>query len=543
MGTYLNPGNSGFEEIRQSEYVDKTGLIRLINQTIGTKQKLTCISRPRRFGKSFAAQMLRAYYDCTCDSHFLFDDLDIAQSADYEKHLNQYHVIYLDITGFISRIKRCRGDIADVPDHIVEAIKNEVIALYPNVSPNEPLSACLKNCVKATGRKIVFIIDEWDAMIRDAKFNLTAQEQYLNLLREWFKNGNFTSDVVAAAYMTGILPIKKDGSQSAISDFDEYTILAPDSFAEYTGFTEREVQTLCKSHAMDFAEAKKWYDGYFFDEIGSVYNPFSVMSAMRRKKIKSYWKKTSSAEALQTYVDMNMDGLQEDVVRLIAGEHIKIDTDSFENDFETFKSKDDVLTLLIHLGYLAYDEKSETARIPNEEVRIEFNNMLRKGRHLKLMELIRNSDQLLKDTIQGNAAAVSRAIQTVRDSAYAPTYYNEEQALRSTVRSAYITCVDQYMKIEELPTGHGIADLVYIPLRESSLPALVIELKWNKTAEGAIAQIKERNYPAILESYGGEIILVGVNYDENTKNHTCKIEKLVKTQASSAPTAQIPTTR
>lgn len=275
--------------------------------------------------------------------------------------------------------------------------------------------------------------------------------------------------------MTGILPIKKDGSQSAISDFIEYPILDPDGFAEFTGFTEVEVKRLCEEHRMSFEDARQWYDGYDFPEAGAIYNPYSVMSAMRKGKFRSYWQKTSAAESLMTYINMDFEGLQEIIARLIAGEEVEVRTSSFENDFETFKSKDDVLTLLLHLGYLTYHEEAGTARIPNEEVRIEFEKILEgTGVSKKWVELIGHSQKLLEDMI----------------------------------------------------AGKGIADVVYLPKRRSVLPALIIELKWNKSSEGAIGQIKTRNYPAVLEDFGGEIVMVGINYDEKTKEHSCGIEKV-----------------
>ena len=246
MGIYLNPGNKGFQEILQSDYVDKTGLIALVNKTVGTMGKLTCISRPRRFGKSYAAKMLCAYYDCSCDSRGLFDDKEIARTGGYLTHLNQYHVISIDAAGFVSMVKKQHKAVGDVPELIEKRIREELVSLYPELGTESYLADCLIRCVEKTGREFVFIIDEWDAPIREAKEDKNAQTAYLNLLREWFKNNNFTPQVVAAAYMTGILPLKKDGSQSAISDFIEYPILDPDGFAEYTGFTEGEVRRLCE---------------------------------------------------------------------------------------------------------------------------------------------------------------------------------------------------------------------------------------------------------------------------------------------------------
>jgi hypothetical protein len=369
------------------------------------------------------------------------------------------------------------------------------------------------------------------------------QKEYLEFLRSLFKNSGTTSKIFAAAYMTGILPIKKDGSQSAISDFEEYSVLEPGDFAGYVGFTEEEVKRICEEKNKDFEKMKFWYDGYTVGDKHSIYNPYSVMHAAGSGKFRSYWKKTSAAETLMTYIDMDQDGLQDTIARLIAGESVVVDTDSFQNDVETFTCKDDVLTLLTHLGYLTYEEEQESydgdgvtglVRIPNEEVRSEFDKILRKAKHRSLIELVRKSDQLLKDTLEGKSDAVAKAIADVHDSEYAPTYYSNEQSLRYVVKMAYISCVDQYAKVEELPSGHGLADVVFLPKRRSTLPAMIVELKWNQEAEGAVKQIKERNYPKVLTNYGGRIVLVGINYDDDTKKHECVIEEYRKENNSTS---------
>ena len=481
MGIYLNPGNIGFEQICRGEYIDKTGLIRLVNQRIGGPNNLLCISRPRRFGKSYAAMMLCAYYDCSCDSHHLFAKRNIGKAKSYRTYLNQYNVIYLDITGFISAAKRQGIPLRDVPNMIVGTIHEELMLQAPELPWQKSLTDCLVRYVeKPEGKSFIFIIDEWDA----------------------------------------------NGSQSAISDFQEYSILNPDQFAEFTGFTEREVRKLCKKNKMDFEKVKAWYDGYDFHEVGSIYNPFSVVRAMEAAECRSFWRESSAAESLKTYINMDFDGMQEMVSRLITGEEIEVDTWSFQNDFQTFRSRDDILTLLTHLGYLTYRKSEHTVRIPNEEVRNEFRNIL-KGNDVnpKWMELIRRSRKLLDDTVAGNGDAVARAIEEIRKEQYAPVYYNNELALRAVIKFAYIVTFGQYVKIEELPSGKGIADVVFIPKRLTKLPAMVVELKWNKTSGGAIRQIKDKGYPEVLKDYGGEILLIGINYDERTKIHTCEIEK------------------
>ncbi len=527
MGIYLNPGNSGFQRIINSEYVDKTGLIHQVNDSIGTVNNLICISRPRRFGKSYAAQMICAYYDCSCDSCGLFDDKEIAGTEGYLAHLNQYQVMNLDITTFLSAAQRKGIPLKEVPDMIVNRLFAELEEFYPDCTSGGGFADSLVRCVEKTGRKFVFIIDEWDALIREAKDDAVAQKRYLSLLREWFKSNNFTPKVVAAAYMTGILPIKKDGSQSAISDFTEYPILNPGAFAEYTGFTEEDVQKLCSKYGMSFEDTKKWYDGYDFSEIGAAYNPYSVMCAVRSREFQSYWRKTSAAESLMTYINMDFEGMQEVVLRLIAGEEIEVDTEGFENDFETFRSRDDVMTLLIHLGYLTWDRKEKVARIPNEEIKAEFRKVL-KGENVnrRWLEMIRHFQKLLESTIAGDSGTVVKAIEAIRQAQYAPTFYNNEQALRYVIKFAYIAAIDQYLKVEELPSGKGVADVVYLPKRKSMLPAMIVELKWDKSSEGAIGQIKQRNYPVVLQDYGGEIVMVGIGYNPKTKVHTCEIERI-----------------
>ena len=519
LGIYLNPGNIGFERILNGSYVDKTGMIRIINRSIGTTDNLICISRPRRFGKSYAAQMLCAYYDKTCDSSALFEKCLVSQDETYRTYLNRYDVIYLDMTNIMGE-----GGKTEIVPFLRRKITEELKQAYPDLTEDESFSTTLVRAIELAGNQIIMIIDEWDAPIREVP---EIQHEYLEFLRTLFKGSGTTSKIFAAVYMTGILPIKKDGSQSAISDFTEYPILDPGEFAEYTGFTEQEVQMLCKEYGMSFADAKAWYDGYDFPEAGAVYNPYSVMSAMKKGKYRSYWQKTSAAESLMTYINMDFEGLQEIIARLISGEEIAVKTDRFENDLKTFRSKDDVLTLLIHLGYLTYHEEDSTARIPNEEVRIEFEKILDgTGVSAKWVELIHRSQKLLEDTIAGDSEEVVKAIEAIRDTQYAPTFYNDEQALRYVIKFAYLAAIEHYLKIEELPSGHGIADVAYLPKRMSRYPAMVVELKWNKPSKGAIDQIRQNNYPAVLKEYDGEVLLVGISYDARSKKHSCRIEYL-----------------
>jgi hypothetical protein len=523
MGNYLNIGNDGFKFVRKGKYVDKSGLIAFINSTLETPRKLTCVSRPRRFGKSFAAKMLCAYYDKECDSSEIFEGLEIAKDETFNQYLNKYDVIYLDITSFISEIDNIKDIVHDIRANIIK----EVRAKYPDVEQDDVLSRTLANVAEATGNKFFIIIDEWDALFREAKNDTELQKEYVQLLRSLFK-GALTDKMLVGAYMTGILPIKKYGTQSALTDFKEYTMIEPKKLEKYVGFTEDEVKNLCDEYGLDFDEMKRWYDGYSFDHVKSVYSPNSVMEAVLNEKIGSYWTKTETYESLKVYIDMNEDGLKETIVQMLGGARIRIDVGTFQNDMTTITCKDDVLTLLIHLGYLAYDMDKEAAYIPNEEVRREFVRAVKYGRHKEVAKLIQTSDRLLQATLAMDSETVAYAIEEAHSAGAAPLYYNDEQALRSVIRFAYITCIDEFLRIEELPSGIGYADVVYLPKKGSDKPIMIVELKWNKTADGAIAQIKNRNYPKVLEGFGSDILLVGVNYDEKTKKHTCVIEKYKK---------------
>lgn len=520
MGRYLNVGNDGFRAIRKGRYVDKTGLISFINETLGTADKLTCVSRARRFGKSFAVKMLCAYYDKSCDSSELFDGLEIAEDPSYRQYLNKYDVIYLDMTLFISLC----GNMKDIMAYIQEQVIQEIADVYPAAAGEEHLSMAMAKASASAGIKFIVIIDEWDALFREAKNDTDLQKEYIRLLRGLFKS-SLTDSMIEAAYMTGILPIKKYGTQSAMTDFREYTMLSPKRLAKYAGFTETEVRQLCEDYGMDFGEAKRWYDGYSFKNVPSVYNPNAIMRAMQNQEFGSYWTETETYEALKIYIDMDFDGLREAILSMLGGEKCPVNTGTFQNDLTSLRSRDDVMVLLIHLGYLAYDGEAEKVYIPNEEIRQEFFLALKHSGHWEIAKLVKESDELLRAALNLNGEKVADAIEKMHSASTAPIFYNNEQALRSVIRLAFISCMEQFREIQELPSGNGYADMVYLPKKGSVMPIMLVELKWNKGAEGAIAQIKERNYPEVFEGYGSEVLLVGISYDERTKKHECVIEK------------------
>ncbi|MBQ0049906.1 MAG: AAA family ATPase [Bacteroidales bacterium] len=530
MGIYINKGNEGFRCALNGAYVDKTGMIEIINKTLDTERRFTCVTRSRRFGKSMAVDMLCAYYDNSSDSRTLFDGLAAQKGETFEKHLNQYPVISLDITDFITRYRQD----ADIVHCIQHNIMKELNEVYPDVKCEEgdDLMEFLIRIQQHKDEKFIVLIDEWDAICREFSDDPSVMDEYVKLLRRLFKGGK-SKDVFAGAYMTGILPIKKYKTQSALNNFEEYSVVNPGKLASFFGFTPEEVRTLAQGGEVTAEELRLWYDGYQIGKEPSIYNPYSVIRAIANEECNSYWSATSTYDNVVTYIQMNYDGLKDDVIKMLAGGRCKVNTTRFQNDLSVINSKDDIFTVLIHLGYLSYDKGKGECYIPNNEVRMEMTNAVEDTGWKRLTDALVASEKLLEDTLEGNEEAVARGIELTHDSNTSILSYNDENSLACALTIAYYHAMNDYVIHRELATGRGFADLVFIPRRNVDKPAMVVELKYNKDCVAAIEQIRQKNYPAkvaeYLESDGsGGILLVGINYDKETKAHTCKIEKYVR---------------
>lgn len=526
MGIYLNPGNNKFKRAVNSDiYVDKTGLIKYTNSIVDTLQSCVCVSRPRRFGKSMAADMLTAYYSKGCDSRELFSSLEIAKDENFEEHLNKYDTIFLNMQEFLSRSSNVKELLERVEGKVIRELKKQ----YPDVElyDENDLAETMQDIFAESECLFIVIIDEWDCIFREFKHDKAAQEIYLDFLRDLLKDKEY----IYLAYMTGILPIKKYGTHSALNMFDEFSMIDPGPLAEYVGFTEKEVEALCQKYQMDINEIKNWYDGYSFEEVESVYSPKSVVSCMRLGKLGNYWNQTETFEALQIYIDMNFEGLRDDILSMIAGETVPVNTRCFTNDMTTFRTEDDVLTLLIHLGYLGYRYADKTVFIPNEEIRSEYVSAIAVSDWGEVSKALKNSADTLQAIWQGREEQVAEGI---RQAHFETSHlqYNDENALSYTISLALYAARNFYTVHRELSGGKGFADIVFVPRKRFlDKPALVVELKWDKNAEGAIQQIKEKEYCRSLEEYKGNLLLVGINYDKKTQVHTCKIEQYRKEES------------
>lgn len=522
MGIYLNPSNVDFyNAVNHSQiYVDKTELIKYTNKVLFGEQKFICVSRPRRFGKSMAANMLTAYYSCGCDSKEMFSQLKIAEAESFEKHLNRYNVIHINMVNFLGESQDIDEMIGFIEEDLIDELKNE----YPDVRypRRENLIKVIAAIFSQTNIPFIFIIDEWDCIFRVHKSDEKSQTKYLNFLRNLLKDQSY----VALAYMTGILPIKKYGEHSAINMFTEIAMTNPRELAEFTGFTESEVKALCNEYGMPFDETKRWYDGYNLKGV-SIYNPRSVVMSMTGHDYDNYWTSTETYEALKIYIEMNFDGLKDKVTQLIAGEKIEINPGKFQNDMTTLRSADDIFTLLVHLGYLTYDFYTKQVWIPNSEVAQEFINSIEDGGWEEVVKAIKSSDELLKATLNCDEEKVAEMIDKAHSDNTSILKYNDENSLSCVISLAYYSARKTYTIERELPAEKGYADLVFRPRKNNSNPAMIVELKYDKSAEGALEQIKKKQYTDCLKDYSGEILLVGINYDKDSKCHNCRIEKIV----------------
>ena len=556
MGDIINPveGNSFVDLVEAKDtriFVDKTDFINRTNALLNTDGKLLSLTRPRRFGKTVTADMLLAYYSKGYDGQKIFDNLKITNNeykASYEKNINKYDVIYIDMNSIRDDYIAYTEDdelqvkgITTIVDYlqysVIEELKeNEDYAKILSESRKvgkKNLSSALKEICNHTKEQFILIMDEWDLIHRDYRNDTQLQESFIDFLRGLFK-GKKGQGSFAFAYLTGILPIKKYNSQSALNGFDEYNMLAPGDYAPYFGFTEGEVADIVKSQEckVSHQNLKEWYEGYKIKGV-DIYNPNSVCKAVSRNECISYWSKTSSNEEVVRLINTDFDGIKKDILNLIEGARVQFDFTNFQNDMVNIKDKNDVFSLLVCLGYLGCsdidgDEELKLAYVPNKEIKRALIGIIKQQEWYERMETIRRSESLLKAILELDATTVATLIQDVHNSpAVALLDYNNEESLTYCVMTGLLwSTLGKYISHREEQAGKGRADLVYEPTIKGTSPLILIEFKYVDSAEDAIKQIKEKEY---FKRYAGQyrnIILVGINYSTKTKDHQCLIEKL-----------------
>ena len=514
MGCYVNPNNGSFKQALNSEiYVDKSLLIEKTNEIIGSKESKLCVTRPRRFGKTIDANMLVAYYSKGAASSCLFDSLKISRTNTYWEHLNKYHVIFLNMQNFLSASKNMNEMIQFLSKRVIRELIDEFD--LNNIFDDTDLCVIMENIYKEQNESFVFIIDEWDCVFRSNKKE--DSRQYLDFLKTLLEDQPY----IELVYMTGILPIKKCDSYHLLNEFKDVSMSEALEYSKFMGFTEDAVKELCMKYHMDLNDMKRWYHGYQFGEQVSIFSPRSVVYAIHSRVFHNYWTSSETYEALAKYITMDFDGMKEAVIRLLSGQTEYVDTGAFQHDMTTIQSKDDVLTLLVHLGYLGYDLGQKAVYIPNYDVEDSFVQSIWNCHWDYISEAVIHSRYTLDGLWNKDAEKVAQYIEQAHlETSIIP--YNDENALAYTIYLAFLAAKNHYTMIRELPTGKGFADIAFIPFADK--PAMIVELKWDQDANGAIKQIKEKHYPASLEKYRDDLIMAEIAYDRETKKHTCVIE-------------------
>lgn len=526
MGIYLNPGNENFTETVNPAniYVDKTMMLDVLNGFIARGNKYICVSRPRRFGKTIAQNMIAAYYSKGCDSRELFSDKEIAHVDGYEKNLNRFNVIQVDLNGEYETAE----DKNNTLKGFLKFVKREFREQFTDVTfdNDDSLAQMMLKVYSQRHEQFIVLIDEYDVLVRE-EVSDDLYREYLAFLNGLFKN-NTLKPVLALAYITGILPVIRDRVQSKLNNFKEYTILDARELAEYVGFTSSEVRALCDKYDVNYDECRLWYDGYRQHGF-EIYNPESVVESIMSGYFANYWGKTSTYAVILDRLNANFDGMRDDVIRMMSGDSIPVEVGRYMNTMTDFHSKDDAFTYLIHTGYLAYNLEDGTCRIPNNEIRNEWLYAIEDDSDYKVTDqIIKASRNLLKETWAGNEDAVAKALDASHINVTTNRSYNNEDALQCAIYLAYFDALNLYTVVREMTAGKGFADMVYIPVKKGDHPAMIIELKKNGTTESALDQIKKKQYFDSLNHYQGDLLFVGINYDEETKIHECQIEKFVK---------------
>ena len=542
VGNFLNnvKEKNEFTLMAKDEYfVDKTWLISEINKRVGIKERFICITRPRRFGKTINAQMIASYYTKNLDMKYTFDKLNISKCPSYKEHLNKHNVIYMSFNTKNVKFK----SYEEYRDFFIDGLVEDMKGICPNIDEKKPISEILEAAFRKTGEGFIFVIDEWDYMFNKEMYSKDDRRDFLDFLENLLKDKAY----VDLTYMTGILPISKNSSGSSINMFKEYNAMNVGIYDKYFGFLEEEVEELCaKQDKVAMQELREWYDGYYTEEGEHVYNPRSVVCALQDGKCRSYWTRTGKMNEISNYINANIAGIKEDIAAMLSGEEISINLGGFDAESkakikEEKSTKDLILSGMVVLGFLSYyttkeniewakitgGEPGRYLKIPNRELMLEFNNVMTSGDVGGLEEVISDSKEMLRATIDKDIEKMEELITKVHNTYNSYFEYNTENALSCVVTILYLYARTKYVVKREDVGATGRADFSFYPMYPNGT-SFIIELKKDDTPDNAIEQIKEREYFMPFKNFTGRKLLVGITYDTKEKKHNVKIEELEK---------------
>ena len=486
------------------------------HQLLNTSDKYVCITRPRRFGKSSIASMIGAYYSKVVKSKEIFDNLKISSSESYMENLNKYNVISISFNEIPDNMKSYDDYINMIRTQLIRDITEK----YTHIKEDKYFN--ISSMLMDTQEKFIFIFDEWDYIFNNNLFE-ENQNDFLEFLRNLLKDQPY----VALCYMTGVLPIKKYSSGSALNMFDEYTFLKDRKFGEYFGFVEEEVIELCNRNGkMNFKDLESWYNGYFTATGIRVYNPRSVVKALQNNYCESYWTNTGAMDEVSEYLKYNILEIRDEVIEMVAGEEIDvIIKEEFRAGQGTPKTKKEIYSAMIVLGFLSYYDGY--LKIPNKELMLEFEKALEDESFGYVSKIIENSKSMLKATVNKDVKIIEEILHDIHNSEIPILQYNDENSLSCVLTLAYLSARDNYRVEREEKTGKGYADFTFHPRRKNDT-AFIVELKKDEKPEIALKQIRSKEYVEKFkrENMGKKILAVAICYDSKEKEHHCLIEEI-----------------
>lgn len=535
MGMFLNsivPYEAFSEIVSDTYFVDKSSLIAELIPMLGKKNRYFCITRPRRFGKSVAANMIGAFFGKGTDGDHLFCNLHIAENENYRAHLNQHNVIFID---FSRMPENCSSYQAYIT-RISEGLKTDILQIYSEMELNKDYAVwdILLDVFQKTRKRFIFVIDEWDAVFHMPFITKNEQKEYLLFLKNLLKDQVY----VELTYMTGVLPIAKYSSGSELNMFLEYDMATKKRFGGYFGFFDSEVDRLFQIYREKNEEPeitredlRVWYDGYYTARGQKIYNPRSVVCALTDDELANYWTSSGPYDEIFYYIRNNIEAVREDLVLMIAGEGIEAEIQNYAAVSMSLNTKDEIYSAMVVYGLLTYEDGK--VFIPNREIMEQFKKLLMSKESLGYVYSLANeSEKMLKATLAGDTGTMERILKFAHDTESPIFSYNSEIELSAIVNLVYLAARDKYRVEREDKAGEGYVDFIFYPERKSA-DAIILELKVDSTPEEAIRQIKRKNYAVRLRGklgekpkYTGKILAVGISYDKKTKKHSCKVEVL-----------------
>ena len=541
MGTYLNsitPYTLYKSESLSPYFVDKTLMLRELFPYVSAGNRHICITRPRRFGKTIMANMIRSFFQKASDSSDVLDSLALSQVDDYRRYKNQYNVIRIDF----SKMPRNCDSYTQYIERIEALLIEDVKEAFPQVKINEAdaVGDILESVFVQCGEKFIFVLDEWDFIFHRDFINEIDKEKYVAFLSNLLKDRPY----VVLSYMTGILPIAKYSSGSELNMFAEFTMVNSPMFGEYFGFTDDEVDDLYRRYIVECDRQHKeksvtrkglrdWYNGYYTKSGERVYNPRSVVFALQFNNLANYWTSSGPYDEIYYYIRNNISDVRDDLALMISGESVTAKIQEYAATSMNLSTRDEIYSAMVVYGFLSY--LNGKVCIPNRELMEKFDELLVKNESLGYVyRLAKESEKMLKATLAGDTLTMERILEFAHNTEVPLLSYNHETELSAIVNLVYLAARDSYRVEREDKAGTGYVDFIFYPY-DTTADCIILELKVDHTPDEAIAQIIDKKYAlkfmpklAGQKIYTGRILAVGIGYWKESKKHSCKVEEILK---------------